>query len=72
MPCTHDLARESSGGVNMWKTRVNARNSQGTVVIVIECKDSVIIINEYCLLTLYSIIMCIYLCFNSHIFFFAR
>ena len=47
MPCTRDFARESSRSVKTCKTRVNARSSQGTIVIIIECKDSVIIVHEY-------------------------
>ena len=47
MPCTRDFAHESSISVNTCKTRVNARSSQGTVAIVIECKESIIIVNEY-------------------------
>ena len=46
MPCTRDFAHESSRNVNTCKARVNAR-SQGTIAIVIECKDSVIIVNRY-------------------------
>ena len=40
--------------VNTCKARVNARSSSGTVVIIIECKDSVIIVNEHsCYIVLY-------------------
>ena len=74
MPCTRNFARESLRSVNMCKTRVNARSSQGTVVIIIECKGSVIIVNEYLVFinTVYYCVRFICLCFSSHIFFFAR
>ena len=48
--------------MNTCNTRVNARSSQGTVVIVIECKESVIIVKEYLVFINTVVIVCIYLC----------
>ena len=52
---------------------MNARSSEGTVVIVIECKDSVIIVNGYLVfINTVSIIVCVYLCFKIHTYFSLR
>ena len=64
MPCTRDFAHESSISVNTCKTRVNARSSQGTVVIVIECKESIIIVNESLVFinTVVTVLLCAFIC----------